>query len=178
MTTFNKTSAANGQARFVPFSIRKMAAAGALMAGMAFAPAAMADWTFGANAGKMMIDASGVDDPTNAGVVIGKEWGVVFGDAAVEAEFTTSIDDGSFLGNDVNVDTQAIYGAIRTAGPVYVIGKLGVLREEVEIGSISDTDTGMSAGIGVGFSVGLAQLELQYTVVEEDISYLSVGVRF
>jgi hypothetical protein len=178
MTTFNKTSAANGQARFVPFSIRKMAAAGALMAGMAFAPAALADWTFGANAGKMMIDASGVDDPTNAGVVIGKEWSVVFGDAAVEAEFTTSIDDGSFLGNDVNVNTQAVYGAIRTAGPVYVIGKLGVLREEVEIGSISDSDTGVSAGIGVGFSIGLAQMEVQYTVVEEDISYLSVGVRF
>jgi outer membrane immunogenic protein len=178
MTTFNKTSAANGQARFAPFSIRKMAAAGALMAGMAFAPAAMADMYFGVNAGKMMIDLDGFDDPTNAGVLIGNEWGLVAGDLGVEAEFTTSIDDGSFWGNDVNVNTQAVYGAFRTAGPVYVIGKVGLLREEVEIGSISETDTGMSAGVGVGFSVGLAQLELQYTVVEEDISYLSVGVRF
>jgi len=178
MTTFNKISAANGQARFVPFCIRKMAAAGALMAGMAFVPAAMADMYFGVNAGKMMIDMSGYDDPTNAGVLIGKEWGVVAGDLGVEAEFTTSIDDGSVGGLDVNVNTQAIYGAFRTAGPVYVIGKLGLLRIEQEVGPFSDSDTGVSAGIGVGFSVGLAQLELQYTLVEEDISYLSVGVRF
>jgi outer membrane immunogenic protein len=178
MTTFNKTLAANGQVRLVPFSIRKMAAAGALMAGMAFAPAALADMYFGVNAGKMMIDLDGFDDPTNAGVLIGKEWGVVAGDLGVEAEFTTSIDDGSFLGNDVNVNTQAVYGAFRTAGPVYLIAKAGLLREEVEVGSGSDSDTGMSAGIGVGFSLGLAQMELQYTVIEEDISYLSVGVRF
>ena len=171
MTTFN-----------VPFNLKKMAAAGALMAGMAIAPAAMADMYFGVNAGPMMLDGASYDDPVNAGVLIGKEWGVVAGDIGVQAEFTTTVNDGSLVVfpnvYPVSVNTQAIYGAFRTAGPVYLIAKAGVLREEVEVGSASVTDNGLSGGVGVGFSVGVAQLELEYTVVEQDINYLSLGVRF
>lgn len=69
------------------------AAAALLIAGVAAAPAAMADMYFGVNAGPMLIDSSGVDDPTNAGVLIGKEWGVRLGDIGVQAEFTTTIDE-------------------------------------------------------------------------------------
>lgn len=167
MSTFN-----------LPFELRKMAAAALLMAGAASAPAAMADMYFGVNAGPMMIDAAGVDDPTNAGILIGKEWGVGAGDIGVQAEFTTTIGEGDFYGYDVSIDTQAIFGAFRTAGPVYLIAKAGLLREEVEIGWASEDDTGLAAGIGVGFSVGVAQLELEYTQVEEDVGYLSLGVRF
>lgn len=161
------------------FNLRKMAAAGALMTGMAFAPGAMAeDVYFGANVGKMMIDGAGFDDPTNVGVLIGAEWGVVAGDVGIQAELTTTLDDGAYFGNDVTIDTQAIYGAFRTAGPVYLIAKAGVLREEVEVGPFSDTDSGLAGGVGIGFSLGIAQLELEYTVVEQDVSYLSLGVRF
>ena len=100
------------------------------------------------------------------------------GDIGVQAEFTTTIGEGDFYGYDVSIDTQAIFGAFRTAGPVYLIAKAGFLREEVEIGPVSEDDTGLAAGIGVGFSVGVAQLELEYTQVEEDVGYLSLGVRF
>ena len=55
----------------LPCKLRKMAAAALLAAGAASAPAAMADMYFGVNAGAMMIDVAGVDDPTNAGVLIG-----------------------------------------------------------------------------------------------------------
>lgn len=158
--------------------LRHAAAAGCLIAGAATAPAAMADMYFGVNAGPMMVDVAGVDDPTNAGVLIGKEWGVAIGDIGVQAEFTTSIDDGNFRGYDVSIDTQAIYGAFRTAGPLYLIAKAGFLREEVEIGGVSEDDTGLAAGIGIGFSMGVAQLELEYTQIEEDVGYLSLGVRF
>jgi hypothetical protein len=173
MTTFN-----------VPFNLKKMAAAGALMAGMAIAPAALADMYFGANAGPMMLDGASYDDPVNAGVLIGKEWGVVAGDIGVQAEFTTTIEDGTYVGlpapyvHDVSVNTQAVYGAFRTAGPVYLIAKAGVLRKELEVGSASTTDNGLAGGVGVGFSVGVAQLELEYTVVDQDTSYASLGVRF
>ncbi|HSC77585.1 MAG TPA: hypothetical protein VLB32_03385 [Candidatus Acidoferrales bacterium] len=163
---------------------KKMAAACALMAGVAFAPSAMADLYFGVNAGAMMIDGASYDDPANAGVLIGKEWGVVAGDIGVQAELTTTINDGTYVGfpapyvHDVTIDTQAIYGVFRTAGPVYLIAKAGVLHEEVEVGPFSEDDTGLAGGVGVGFSIGVAQLELEYTMVEEDIGYLSVGVRF
>lgn len=173
MTTFN-----------VPFNLRKMAAAGALMAGMAVAPAAMADLYFGVNAGPMMIDGASYDDPVNAGVLIGKEWGVVAGDIGVQAEFTTTINEGTYVGfpypyvHDVSISTQAVYGAFRTAGPVYLIAKAGVLREEVEVGPFSEDDTGLAGGVGIGFSLGVAQIELEYTQIEQDVGYASLGVRF
>jgi len=161
-------------------TLPQRAAALALAAAMTLgaAPAALADWYFGANTGPMMIDVAGVGDPTNAGVMIGKEWGVVIGDVGVQGEFTTSINKGKSSGQDVSVDTQAIYGVFRTAGALYLIAKAGVLREEVKIGAASDSDSGSAYGLGVGFSLGLAQLELEYTQVEKDIAYLSLGVRF
>lgn len=166
----------------VPLKLKQTAAAGALALGVAMAPAAMADMYFGVNAGPMMIDGASFDDPVNAGVVIGKEWGVVAGDIGVQAEFTTSIEDGTLVvfpyAFPVSIDTQAIYAAFRTAGPVYLVAKAGVLREEVDIGGFSESDSGLSGGIGVGFSLGVAQLELEYTVVEEDVAYASLGLRF
>lgn len=149
-----------------------------LVAGLVFTPVAAADWFFGAKAGPMMVDVGGMDDPTNAGVMVGHEWGVVLGDIGVQGEITSSIDDGSYAGQDVSVDTQAVYGVFRTAGPVYFIAKMGVLREDVTIGSVSDDDTGSSAGLGVGFSIGLAQFEVEYTQIEDDVDFLSVGIRF
>lgn len=153
-----------------------LALAGALTAG--FAPVATADWYFGAKAGPMLIDTANVGNPTNAGVMIGKEWGVVIGDVGVQGEFTTSTTKGKYAGSDVSVDTQAVYGVFRTAGALYLIAKAGMLREDVKIGAASSTDSGSSVGLGVGFSLGVAQLELEYTQVEKDIAYLSLGVRF
>lgn len=152
--------------------------AGLLLTGLAAAPTAAADWYFGANTGPMMIDTAGVGDPTNAGVLVGHEWGVVLGDVGVQGEFTTSINKGDYAGNDVSVDTRAVYGVFRTAGAIYLVAKAGFLHEEVTIGSVSATDSGSSLGLGVGFSLGVAQLELEYTQIEQDIGYVSLGVRF
>lgn len=149
-----------------------------LVAGLLLSPAVQADWYIGAKTGPMMIDESGVDDPTNAGVLIGHEWGVVAGDLGIEAEITTTVDDGEFAGQDVQLDTLGLYAAFRTAGPVYLIGKAGVIRNELEIGSVSDSDTGSAIGAGVGFSIGIAQFELEYTRIDEDIDFVSLGLRF
>ncbi len=157
---------------------RSVLVAGIMMSGLAVAPGAAADWYFGAKTGPMMIDTAGVGDPTNAGVLIGHEWGVVVGDVGVQGEFTTSINKGDYAGNDVSVDTQAVYGVFRTAGAIYLVAKAGLLHEEVTIGSASATDSGSSYGLGVGFSLGLAQIELEYTQIEQDIGYVSLGVRF
>jgi len=79
-----------------------------LAAGLLLAPAAQADWYFGAKTGPMMIDVGGFDDPTNVGVLVGHEWGVVAGDIGVEAELTRTLDDGEFAGQDVKVDTGVV----------------------------------------------------------------------
>lgn len=149
-----------------------------LLAGMLLSPTGYADWYFGAKAGPMMIDVGGFDDPTNAGVLVGHEWGLVAGDLGIEAELTQTIDDGRFAGQDVQVDTRGLYAAFRTAGPVYLIGKAGLVRNEVEIGTASESDTGTAFGAGVGFSIGVAQFELEFTRIDEDIDFLSLGLRF
>ena len=108
----------------------------------------------------------------------GYEVGVVFGDLAFEGEITRTVSKGDLFGQDVEVETEALYVALRTAGPVYFKGRVGTLQETVIVGSNSGTDSGTSFGVGVGFSLGLAQLELDLTHIETDITYLSLGVVF
>ena len=151
-----------------------------LLSLMMAAPAAAGGLFFGAKTGPMVIDASGYKtDPTNMGVVVGYDLGVVVGDLAVEGEFTTTTSDGKTNGGaKVSVDTMAAYLAFRTAGPFYFKAKGGFLQEDVKVGSFSDSDSGMSYGVGLGFGIGIAQLELEITQVETDITFLSVGVQF
>ncbi|MBL1276146.1 MAG: outer membrane beta-barrel protein [Ectothiorhodospiraceae bacterium] len=137
-----------------------------------------ADWFFGVKTGPMLIDANGISDTTNTGVVVGYDIGLVVADVAVEGEFTTTTSDGKFIGNKVEVDTQALYMAFRTGGPFYFKAKAGLVNEEITIGGISETDSGVSYGVGLGFGIGIAQLELELTTIEQDIAFLSVGVQF
>jgi hypothetical protein len=149
------------------------------MFGLVVASPASADgWIFGANTGTMNIDSAGVSDPRNVGFMAGYEIGIVLGDLAFEGEITRTVSDGDFNGAAVKVETEALYVALRTAGPIYFKGRVGTLQEDVKIGNISGTDSGTSVGIGVGFSLGLVQLELDLTRIETDITYVSLGVVF
>jgi len=141
-------------------------------------PAVADGWIFGANTGTMQVDVAGVSNPTNIGFMAGYEIGVGVGDIAFEGEITRTLSAGSYLGVDVEVETEALYVAFRTAGPVYFKGRVGTLQEEVRIGPVSGSETGTSIGLGVGFSLALVQLELDITQIEEDITYLSLGVVF
>jgi hypothetical protein len=158
--------------------VARRAAAALLVAGMLLSPAGQADWYFSAKAGPMMVDEPDLDDPINAGVIIGHEWGVVAGDLGIEAELTQTIDDGEVAGQDLQVDTRGLYAAFRTAGPVYLIAKAGMVRTEIEAGGVSQSDTDTAYGAGLGFSIGIAQFELEYTRMHEDVDFVSLGLRF
>lgn len=124
----------------------------------------------------MMIDLGGFDDPVNAGAVFGTNRGAGWG---FEGEVTTTLSDGEFFGLDVSVTTVAGYGAYRSEGDTYFKGKLGVAHEEVEIGSVSDDDNGASYGLGVGWrQFNGSMIELEYTIVEDDVNFLSLGFNF
>ncbi|MBN1378305.1 MAG: outer membrane beta-barrel protein [Gammaproteobacteria bacterium] len=131
----------------------------------------------GLKAGPMMIDLGGIDDPLNIGLV-----GAYINDAGFgfEGEFTTSIVEGELAGNyDVSIQTVAAYATFRTPGDSYFKAKLGLLNEDVEIGSRSDSDTGSSFGIGVGFNTASGgKFEIEYTIIEEDVNFLSIGYLF
>lgn len=158
----------------------KMLVLAGVMSLVSAAPAMAGDLYFGAKTGPMVIDDSAVKtDPTNVGVLVGYELGVVVGDLAVEGEFTTTTSDGKVNGGaKVDIDTIAAYLAFRTAGPIYFKAKGGFLQEDVSVGSYSETDSGASYGVGIGFGIGIAQLELEYTQVESDVGFVSLGVQF
>jgi hypothetical protein len=143
-----------------------------------FNNAALAEFYFGAKTGPMIIDKSGVDDPTNLGLMLGYELPVplLIGALGVEGEVTRTVEDGSFLQRDVELDTAAAYAAFRTAGPVYFKARLGYADLDEE--GISDIDGGTSAGVGVGLGLGLVQFELEFTVLEDDVGFFSLGVQF
>jgi hypothetical protein len=146
---------------------------------VAAAPVSAGGLFFGAKTGPMIIDSSAVKtDPTNVGVLIGYELGVVVGDLSVEGELTTSTSDGKLKpnGTKFDVDTIAAYLAFRTAGPLYLKAKGGFMQVDA-----GNSDTGASYGIGVGFGIGIAQLELEYTQTSLDpdnVAFVSVGVQF
>lgn len=146
---------------------------------MVMATPAMADGViFGVNTGTMNIDDPDVTDPRNLGFMAGYEVGVGLGDVALEGEITRTVSNGDLNGADVKVETEALYVALRTAGPFYFKGRVGTLQEKVKIGNKSGTDSGSSYSLGFGFSVGLVQAELDFTRVESDINYVSLGVVF
>ena len=149
-----------------------------LVATMVFAATAHADGiTFGAKTGPMQVDGL-KDDPTNAGVTVGNEFGIVLGDLGFEGEITTSMKDGeNSFGQEGGVDTMGIYATYRSPGFVYLKARGGFLRWE-GTGDFGGDGTETSLGLGIGFSLGLIQFELEYTQIEEDIDFISIGVMF
>lgn len=135
----------------------------------------------GAKLGRLDIDiAADVDDPSMTGFIVGYN----FGSWALELERNSG--EGSVTGPfggdsiDFDIDTTAAYLAYRSTGDAYFKFKAGWLEEEIEIPdedeSISESDTGFSAGIGVGFRGEILRLELEVTRIEEDAILLGFGL--
>ncbi|MBI3545191.1 MAG: porin family protein [Gammaproteobacteria bacterium] len=141
----------------------------------------------GLKGGVMMVDLSEYDQATSAGVVLGYK---IFGNAdsslAIEGEYTTSSSaDINVLGfkGKWDIDTWAAYLAYRIGGDMYFKGKVGYLNEDINVdivgANISGSDSGLSVGIGVGWKLGKKNaLELEYTVIEQDVNFVSLGVNF
>lgn len=135
---------------------------------------------FGIKFGNMDIDLGDASSPKNLGFMFGSNRR----GGGFEGELTTTFSEGNYnigygFGSlDISVDTLALYGVYRSEGKTYFKAKAGILHERVDISGFSDKDTGFSAGIGLGVDLGSNALEFEYTVIEEDVNYLSVGLRF
>ncbi len=154
----------------------------ALALALGLSTSALADFYIAAKTGPVLVDVSGDDvdkNPTNIGVALGYELGVVAGDLALEAEFTRSASDGELdSGADLEVASNAIYVAFTTAGPIYLKLRGGLSQTEITVGNADDSESGETYGIGVGFSLGLLRLEAEITRLHEDVNFLSVGIVF
>lgn len=154
--------------------MKKILPLGLALASLASAPvfAAAGDdgLHLGFKTGMMDVDVGGFDIDMPLGFVLGFEQGL-YG-FEIEANFA----GGDIEGFDLDFDTFAFYGVYRSAGEVYFKGKLGFLRENVDIdGIVSEDDSGLSLGLGVGTRVDNLSFEAEFTIIEEDVNYLSVG---
>ncbi len=136
----------------------------------------------GGKLGLMMVDGSGFDDAINAGALVGMTLNQVqAGSLAVEAELTLTLVDGEISGGpDWDVTTLAGYGVYRSNGPIYFKGKAGLVYWDFDLDGFrgSSDDIDLSIGIGGGLKISdKAALELEYTIIESDLDFLSVGFK-
>lgn len=136
---------------------------------------------FGVKAGAMLPDIDDMDALSNAGMTLGYGRGAF----AAEAELTTTISPGEtgLSGVQWDITTLALYAVYRSPGTVYLKAKAGALHEKVTFDaagvSLQDDDSGVSWGLGVGFERGNAsRVELEYTVIDSDVAFLSLGYLF
>lgn len=131
----------------------------------------------GLTAANDMVSVAGVtvEDASSAGLLLGYRFaesvGIELATGGGEHDFT------GFPGCSMDVSTVAVYGAFRTPGKAYFKGKMGLLNESLTstgiCGGVTGDDTGMSYGIGGGVNFGKAAFELEYTLIEADVSRLS-----
>jgi len=144
-----------------------------------------ADYYYGAKAGQMIPSISGLGNATSIGALMG--FPVNNPSTSIEAELTTTVSDGdidfySSLG--WNVTTLAGYFVYRTQASPYLKLKGGLLYEDVSIDgfygySASGTDTGLSFGAGIGWNLANGnKIEIEATVIEADINFISVSYIF
>ena len=143
-----------------------------------------ADNYFGIKAGQMTTSISRLGNATNVGAVMG--FPLQNPSTSIEAELTTTVTKGDvdFSSSEWDVTTLAGYFVYRTPQSTYVKLKGGLLYEDVTIDSFygysaSGTDTGLSLGAGIGFDLGNAgKLEIEATIIESDITFISLGYLF
>ncbi len=152
------------------------------------------DWAFGFKLAYFDFDDVDIDDPDNAGILIGYDWDVKYGSIGIEADYTTDFLEGEYLGQDVEADTAGLYAVYRTRGPAtkgigpYLKLKVGAAYNEFTVGTVSEDDTNFSAGIGLGLNMHAVSFELEFTTLgeldyanfgqEDDVNLISLTVRF
>ncbi|MEC8811620.1 MAG: outer membrane beta-barrel protein [Pseudomonadota bacterium] len=140
----------------------------------------------GAKAGSFRIDAEELNsnNPNGRGFVLGYNLG---DGPAIEFErnssdtFYAGLDRYSGPEVEGELETTALYFAYRSVGTAFFKVKAGILKEDVKAKGYSaaadESDTGLSVGAGFGFNLGdIAQVEAEYTIIEQDVSYLSLGL--
>jgi len=144
----------------------------------------------GVKAGIHSVDNKSYDPAPMLSAQISYEFlDVVAADFALELEAGKTASDGEASNTsgqkaDFSSTTAGIYLSARTTGPIYAIGRIGIVKTKIDFdassGQTNIDDNGIAVGAGIGFSTGLrTELELtSYDVDEEQAYYLSLGLAF
>lgn len=141
-------------------------------------------WYFGGKLAYFELDIPNVDDPDNAGLVVGYDWLKNYGIIGIEGEFTTTFEEGNLADQKIEMDTAGVYATYKSSGHaskgmgIYFKVKAGAAYHDLSIGATSKDDTNFSGGVGVGLNMAAVSFELEYTILDSDIDMISLLVRF
>lgn len=142
---------------------------------------AQAGFLIGVKAGPMLVGFDDVDvdeDPSSVGVLLGYEFDSRPGGFALEAEATRTTVAGTVVGVDLEVESQGLYLSYATRGKFYLKGRVGFMDAALVADSLSEDEGGETYGLAVGVRLGAVRLELDYTAVDDDVTFVSIGVVF
>jgi hypothetical protein len=162
-----------------------------MLAASLYTTAASAEFVIGVKGGTVDYDVAGSDPGLNGSIQLAFDiFDLGIADIALEGEYSTSLTDAEIdVGPgtlDTSLETTALYASLRTAGPIYLIARVGYAKTEIEVEGFTSDDTGVATGVGVGFSMGL-RMEIEYTrykpefdapLGKVDIEYLTLGFAF
>lgn len=133
----------------------------------------------GAKAAMVDYDVQNSDAGINGTFTLGYEFlNLGAADLAVEGELSLPVLDTEINNVDRGFESLGVFAALRTAGPVYFVGRAGLVNGEIDPGT---DDTEPALGAGVGFSGGGLRWEVEYTAYEVenvDVDAISVGLSF
>lgn len=115
------------------------------------------------------------DDPGNAGVILGYAFTSFIPALSLELDITRSVAPGRVANADLSVETQGLYLSYRSSGTVYFKGRLGFMDASLT-GNLAEDEGGETYGVGLGWRRNVIALELDYTSIDDDVSYSSIGV--
>lgn len=132
---------------------------------------------YAAIGGLMWPDYKNADPGITAGVrVIVSD--VTTPSLTLEGEVLQTFSDGKIGSFDFSLGAVAGYLVWRSAGDFNWKIKGGALYERVDVGDGSETDSGLTGGVGVGFNVGRGSMDIEASVIEEDVYFFNVAYRF
>ena len=92
---------------------------------------------------------------------------------ATEVEYSSTIIDGSTnTGNDWQADSLSIFAALRTNTRIKLKGKIGLANLDGNDG------LNIATGIGIGYWGMGGLIEIEYTKLDDGVTFLSFGVNY
>ncbi len=154
-----------------------------------FCQPAAAELYVGAKAGYLASHASQANGTVAASLALGYEFVDLFtADLAVEGEYTRSLKSGDItlpgsINSSWDYNSAGLFAAVRAPGPVYLKGRIGVVRNEFSAGGSTNDETGFAGGAGLGVSLVGLEMSVDWTHYfkgnnVDAVDYVSLGMRF
>lgn len=131
-----------------------------------------------------------IDEPMSYGLYGGYTWPNHFGfELAYNQTEDADVEVSGTKTGEANINSLGAYVTYahypQRMGPLYIKGKLGVVRADAEFeptagDSTSEDDTGIGAGIGLGYDLTpnfSLEGEYNYAAVNEDLSDIGIGLK-